>query len=915
MLFNGAPVLFIPGNSGSYKQSRSLASVALRKGIDNDWFQHLDYFAVDLNAEYSALFGGVLDQQTLFIEHCIRAILKLYERVPNPPSQITIVGHSIGGKLAQKLLSSPDTAHLINTVIALASPMDKPVLNYDLHIDSFYKSIDSYWLENRQLHETTNNSCTVRRPRSPYNKKESKMLDDKLLITIGGGNRDLLVHSGLTDSKFSDLHVMTTGIPKVWVEADHLCIVWCHQLVLVVNRFLYSIIAPPKYKGPTSKGLSFINDKAIRLAKAEHHFLGLLTTKGEDKNSKRLESPANADWIEDNRRIFTEKFEAGINRTRVQMIRLTDNILYHSVRVDVINLETYDWIFGCEAIDTTGKSRYCVRGSPIPKHYVERVPSELSNRFHLNLNLHEQKARNPKWTHVILRFSPTREPFQFTVDVHNPSDRQVKVVMPKWYSFTQVQVIDDTLLGASHYQLNVTGLDETHQALKVMMTPKNCAKQGTVAKVGIPWSEGFQRYHLFPDEESLVVWTPKSRPLNYNTTANPVVIDLLLDPSCRYSVAVRQSLGQMLARIVQQFTHWLPAHLVAILCLSIKQQISLTPAGEKFKCGPFHKALASCSPFFIITVTRLFFKFILMAKILPKPETLPTSLTVSILIHGTSLALLTCFTGFVWAAITFCGSMAHKLLLRITRMSFPVISDTFISIIEKFPASVAALLISLAFASCGGIALVLGCIVYFILVSHLMMLLANILINPELPQLSKMYEDYLENFVFKTAKVIALKLFGRIRSSKNYEPDEATPEAEKSEKAEPEPSTSKESPKDKQLVESSDIRQEEKDEDTDRLLDEVMKQQHEDKAKRDKELAAARVEYDGISEGMSEINFHIPLFFLLLLMTVLSAPSVVTWAKNYQHARVLTPDPTLIPAICVLAALGLIWQLPTPRNL
>lgn len=222
MLFNGAPVLFIPGNSGSYKQSRSLASVSLRKGIDNDWFQHLDYFAVDLNEEYSALFGGVLEDQTRFIEHCIRAILKLYQRLPNPPNQIVIVGHSIGGKIAQKLLSSPDTAQLINTVIALASPMDRPVLNWDLHIDSFYQSIDEYWSENRQIFEPLNNSCGGSHRRVALNHKESRILDDKLLITIGGGNRDLLVHSGLTDSKFSDLHVMTTTIPKVWVEADHL---------------------------------------------------------------------------------------------------------------------------------------------------------------------------------------------------------------------------------------------------------------------------------------------------------------------------------------------------------------------------------------------------------------------------------------------------------------------------------------------------------------------------------------------------------------------------------------------------------------------------------------------------------------------------------------------------------------------
>lgn len=44
MLYRGAPVIFIPGNAGSYKQVRSLASVALRKGLDNGLRYHLDYF-------------------------------------------------------------------------------------------------------------------------------------------------------------------------------------------------------------------------------------------------------------------------------------------------------------------------------------------------------------------------------------------------------------------------------------------------------------------------------------------------------------------------------------------------------------------------------------------------------------------------------------------------------------------------------------------------------------------------------------------------------------------------------------------------------------------------------------------------------------------------------------------------------
>lgn len=447
MVFSGAPVLFIPGNSGSYKQSRSLASVALRKGIDNEWFQHLDYFTVDLNEEYSALFGGVLVEQAQFIEHAIRAILKLYEKLPHPPKKIVVIGHSIGGKLIQKILASEDTAKLINSAITLATPMDKAVLNLDTHMNNFYESIENYWVENREITRLMNNSCSDCQHRRQIKSENRKLLDDKLLITIGGGRKDLMVHSGLTDSKYSDLHVMSTEMSRVWAESDHLCIVWCLQLVLVVNRFLYSIIAPVKYKGNNSKGLSFIEDKSIRLAKAEQHFLGLEGRRiGEQK--RKMESPDSAEWYEDNRRIFTEKYKNGLNKTRIQMIRLFNSILHRAVRIDVVNQETEEWIFGCEAIETTGVSRFCSNAVSL-SNFTIKVPSELPNRIAVSLNLYELKAKNPKWTHILLRFAPTREPFQFTVDIHNPSDREMTVPMPKWYSFSTTNILDDTLMGLS----------------------------------------------------------------------------------------------------------------------------------------------------------------------------------------------------------------------------------------------------------------------------------------------------------------------------------------------------------------------------------------------------------------------------------------------------------------------------------
>lgn len=166
-----------------------------------------------------------------------------------------------------------------------------------------------------------------------------------------------------------------------------------------------------------------------------------------------------------------------------------------------------------------------------------------------------------------------------------------------------------------------------------------------------------------------------------------------------------------------------------------------------------------------------------------------------------------------------------------------------------------------------------------------------------------MYEDYLETFVFKTAKAIAMKLFGRVRKSKNQQETEEDSNEQKqlTEAIKP----------DEDVAENSQA----EDDESNEISDEAMAKQREEKARKEKEAAAARLEYDSITEGISEINFHLPLFFLLIVLTLLSAPSTVTWAKNYHYSRVLSPDPTLIPATCVLIALSFIWQMTTPRGL
>ena len=55
---------------------------------------------------------------------------------------------------------------------------------------------------------------------------------DVTLVSIGGGDRDIQVRSGLTRTPHADVNVVSSAVPGAWVSADHRCIVWCKQVRL-----------------------------------------------------------------------------------------------------------------------------------------------------------------------------------------------------------------------------------------------------------------------------------------------------------------------------------------------------------------------------------------------------------------------------------------------------------------------------------------------------------------------------------------------------------------------------------------------------------------------------------------------------------------------------------------------------------
>lgn len=244
----GAPVLFIPGNAGSYKQVRSLSSEASRyyynhyrndRKAKEQGVRALDFFTMDFNEDLAAFHGQTVFDQAEYVNEAIAYILSLYHD-PNrtnrdaelpDPSSVILIGHSMGGIVARAVLvNTKYQANSVNTIITMSTPHARPPVSFDADIVTLYDQINNYWRLSYTQKLSSNNP-----------------LSQTTLISIAGGGRDTTVPSDYTSvsSLVPESHgftVFTSAIPTVWTSMDHLAIIWADQLRKVIIKSLYEIV-------------------------------------------------------------------------------------------------------------------------------------------------------------------------------------------------------------------------------------------------------------------------------------------------------------------------------------------------------------------------------------------------------------------------------------------------------------------------------------------------------------------------------------------------------------------------------------------------------------------------------------------------------------------------------------------------
>lgn len=244
----GVPVLFIPGNAGSYKQVRPIAAEAARyfknaaakdESLLEAGQRGLDFFTVDFNEDITAFHGQTMLDQAEYLNEAVSYILSLYHDsrkstmdsdLPDP-SSVILFGHSMGGIVARTMLIMPNyQSNSINTIITMSAPHARPPAPFDKQIVDTYDDINNYWRKSFSAKWANNNP-----------------LWHVTLVSIAGGGLDTIVPSDYASisSLVPDTHgftVFTSSIPNVWVGVDHLAILWCDQLMKVVARSMLDIV-------------------------------------------------------------------------------------------------------------------------------------------------------------------------------------------------------------------------------------------------------------------------------------------------------------------------------------------------------------------------------------------------------------------------------------------------------------------------------------------------------------------------------------------------------------------------------------------------------------------------------------------------------------------------------------------------
>lgn len=340
-LKDSMPVLFVPGNAGSYQQVRSLASTSIRRQLQSlDAFKFA-FYTIDFKEELSGFSGALIAKQIEFVRRATQQILAMH---PSETGGVILVGHSVGGFITKALFATPDfDSNTIPLLINLASPLTKPYVAFDSKTVDLYRKTNNYWSINHLNLRT-------------------------ISVSISSGHTDRLVPKHLSLDNYYDLSLATNSIRDVWMTTDHVSITWCRELMQKLSRLLSALMDKKKTQliEDKSKGLLIVHNE-------------LLTNEIGSQTYERS-MPRRESRISKSSPIKT--FSGYFAATRAELLDVvlvldlsnsinSQNILILIEHIDSIRENA---VYGCRSLNSSDKSVSCLdRVDLLP--LVRRLPS------------------------------------------------------------------------------------------------------------------------------------------------------------------------------------------------------------------------------------------------------------------------------------------------------------------------------------------------------------------------------------------------------------------------------------------------------------------------------------------------------------------------------------------------------------
>lgn len=689
--FTGIPILFIPGNAGSYKQVRSLASYAYRKSLDSRKHFHFDFFTIDFNEELSALYGGILNQQTAFANHCIKSIQLLYKNIGQRKKSLLIIGHSMGGMVAKAVYKEMDyDFSQINTIITLATPHRRPVISLDEDMSNFYQQTNQFW------QESTNRTKNV------------------ALASIGGADRDIQVRSGLTTAHSPTINVLTTEMPTVWLAADHLCIVWCKQVVSVVVRTLFDLV--------DSSNQNWIEPVAIREEILRYHLIQRPGGKSfkDFQSAKEVQFDPDGQWREVVAHRFTASPQAEDKSNSYFMIPIVDNAFRDRLTAIASGLHIKYWVFGCVAMSWKNSARFCERGIDLSHHTV-LLPNigDFVKRKFVTLDLVSLKEKG--FSHIIFNIPRNYQKGFVLVDMYRALDRNLEVRFPfKSYipfaSIAKVVVPSDAL----SFSVSLPDLNRSWQSIVLKPNGKNCPSQNNalIRKV-VPWSHESQ-YFLTNQSFSLHLHAPKTPADSEYDSVHLQWINP--NPQCAFVIEISTDWIGVWAQLARFYSPILLPLVFAIYLHCFAKQLK-----EKQYRNAVPSTLSCLLEMPIIKLALIPEAFSILLGFIDSlhlPKWPPLSSDEFILRNdGLGFPFMYLLLGIVawslaiilsllfWLGVSTGGNILHTLIIRYLRGSYGIsliVAEVVAIGLSRIPLVISVALVAIASSTCGSLALFLG---------------------------------------------------------------------------------------------------------------------------------------------------------------------------------------------------------------